>query len=109
MSEKLKPCPHCGQDTVHAVSRLTWRDQQEVTVWRVYCWGCDNIREVYSEEEAIENWNTRAQSPELQAVLDAADQWEQYVTYTMLEYGSERRSDAALVRAVRKLKEVEDD
>ena len=62
MSEKLKPCPHCGGEAKHE-SVKSWNPEKEdyIGLWhRVICTKCRaETKSFYTEAEAIEAWNRR--------------------------------------------------
>ena len=61
MSDKLKPCAHCGGvGEIERWSHVDW------TEWRVICGRCGTSPDWYtSPEQAIAAWNTRADEPQV--------------------------------------------
>ena len=55
--EKLKPCPFCGSENV----KMLRDSDMEYIEYQVFCCGCGTTGGEYTlENEAIENWNSRA-------------------------------------------------
>ena len=62
ISRQLKPCPFCGGTAIVDMDEYCFWD------WHAWCFNCGcDIGHYATEEEAIEEWNKRAEPP--------ADQW----------------------------------
>ena len=62
ISRQLKPCPFCGGTAIVDMDEYCYWD------WHAWCFNCGcDIGHYATEEEAIEEWNKRAEPP--------ADQW----------------------------------
>ncbi len=64
MSDKLKPCPFCGDAAkikMHKyLRRFASQDNPNEYYWRVECLSCGaGINAYFTEQEAIKAWNRR--------------------------------------------------
>lgn len=64
--DDLKLCPECGS-TAAATYTLPTAEQASPS-WGVYCSACGFEIQHVSEEKAVAAWNTRAPSPEAEAL-----------------------------------------
>lgn len=80
ISKELKPCPFCGSDNVEAKHDIHICDGDELAT--VFCYGCgkyfQGIGQGSTPEESVENaikeWNRRANECDREALLKVADE-----------------------------------
>lgn len=64
MNKQLKPCPFCGSNKID----VGWYDYGSlkcIYLYHCYCDDClSKTKELHTEQEAIEAWNTRPEKPQ---------------------------------------------
>jgi len=68
--DELKACQKCGSDEVRTRHDIDNTPRLETDTWVVKCYGCGiTTRWFDTEQQAINNWNTRAVDPRLKEAL----------------------------------------